>query len=67
MSPIMYAAKAGIVCPVCAGDEIEGGSFDISAGIAQQEVRCVNCGSSWMDTFRLIGYDCLNVGGGDDS
>lgn len=61
MSGVQYAAKGGCVCPVCGADDISGESVEIDAGYAYQEVGCDNCGASWTDVYKLVGYDHLEV------
>ena len=51
-----YAANCGIKCPFCDSLGIEGGPVEIDAGYATQEARCVDCGKTWFDQYKLIGY-----------
>ena len=41
-------------CPFCKSSDIEGGSVDVDAGGAWQEVGCNACGKSWNDFYRLV-------------
>jgi transcription elongation factor Elf1 len=41
-------------CPFCHSGQIEGGSVEIDAGGAWQEVSCVECGEQWVDIYKLI-------------
>ena len=53
-----YAQKGGLVCPYCESEEIEGVSgVGIEAGEAWQKVKCLSCGESWHDVYRLAGYE----------
>ena len=49
-------------CPVCGSHEIEGGSFDVTARFAAQEVSCLVCGAEWEDLYELYGYRLLGLG-----
>lgn len=51
-----YLTHEGTICPVCGGDEIEGGPVQIESCAAWQEMGCINCGSSWHDVYDLIEY-----------
>lgn len=57
-----YVLGRGTRCPVCRSENIEGGSVEVDAGAATQEVYCVDCGSEWEDVYSLIGYQNLGVG-----
>lgn len=57
-----YADVKGTVCPVCGSDDLDGGSVDIDAGTATQEVVCLECLSSWTDVYTLTGYADVFMG-----
>ena len=40
-------------CPYCGKDDIEGGSIEIDAGGASQEVSCLVCDEEWTDQYTL--------------
>jgi len=40
-------------CLNCDSDNIEGGSVDVDAGGATQDISCNDCGSSWTDLYVL--------------
>lgn len=43
--------KKGSTCPVCGGDEIEGGSFDVCGSEVSQECYCLRCEAEWTDVY----------------
>lgn len=44
-------------CPVCDGDETEGGSMEVDTITCSQEVNCLGCGSTWTDIYTLTSYE----------
>lgn len=62
LTPIEYAEKSGLRCPVCEGNEIEGGSIQVDAGIAWQGCQCLDCDATWDDMYELVGYRDLEAG-----
>jgi hypothetical protein len=48
-----YLKTGGVFCPFCKSPDIEGGSVDIIASEAIQDVSCVTCGGAWRDTYKL--------------
>lgn len=56
-----YVAGLGCLCPVCKSTDIEGGSVEIDAGTASQEVHCLNCDASWKDLYDLTGFANLDT------
>lgn len=54
-----YVKKIGLVCPVCRGEDIEGGPIEVDAGTAWQPIKCNTCGSTWNDLYNLMGYSDL--------
>ena len=61
MTPGHYAFSKGQCCPVCRSKQITGHSVVIDAGYASQEITCNECGSSWHDIYKLIGYNNLEA------
>ena len=58
MSDQEYVAAGGLKCPHCGEGDIEGnGGVEIEAGTAWQEVGCGNCQKTWIDVYKLIGWD----------
>lgn len=62
LTPKEYAEKKGFACPVCgeipnlAGDAPE---MQYDNGTITVNCSC-DCGASWVDVYRLTGYDNLN-------
>ena len=48
-----YIESNGIRCPYCLGESIEGGQVDIEGGSASQEMTCLSCDRSWIDSYTL--------------
>ena len=51
-----YVKRGGNFCPNCQEGQIEGDSVEIIDNEALQKMRCLDCGSSWHDVFRLVKY-----------
>jgi len=51
-----YVAIEGRKCPRCGDEQIEGGSVEIEAGCAYQEMWCNSCLAKWWDEYHLHGY-----------
>jgi hypothetical protein len=60
MTPEAYAQHAGGGCPACRSGQIVGDSFDYEAAQVWQRLRCLACGASWTDVYRLQGYEDLD-------
>lgn len=60
-----YVAVDGLKCPNCHKDTIEGDSWNSEAGHAWQDCSCLTCGATWNDTYKLIGYDDLDLDNGE--
>jgi hypothetical protein len=58
-----YVAGGGNLCPYCGDDDISGGSVEVDAGYAWQDVDCSACGASWHDLYTLTGIDLLDAQG----
>lgn len=56
-----YVGKGGCVCPVCQSEDISGEHIEVDAGGAWQEINCGNCGATWNDVYKLVGYSELEV------
>lgn len=48
-----YLKIKGVKCFFCPSTDIEGGSVDIGAGEAMQEVKCNECSGHWTDIYTL--------------
>ena len=57
-----YVVTGGKHCPSCDGTTgMQSGSIDINLGLATQNMFCYECGASWVDNYRLIGYTGLET------
>jgi hypothetical protein len=61
MTPDAYVQHLGGCCPACRSGQIEGDSFDYEAAQVWQRLRCLACGASWTDVYRLQGYEDLEL------
>lgn len=61
MTPAKYASEGGVKCPNCGSYILDGGNFEIDAGIVWRTARCATCESEWNDTYTLTGYDSLQT------
>lgn len=54
-----YAKHGGNVCPFCRSPNVEvcGAIMPDDRDSASLDVECRNCGRSWRDVFRLVGYE----------
>ena len=65
-----HIASGGILCPFCGSSDIEGGSVELDAGYATQDVVCLKCEREWQDLYILAGFIYLrrdNAGAGEDA
>ena len=60
MSIKKYVATGGTLCPCCGSAALTGSEVNIDAGIASQEVCCMQCWANWADTYSLTGYRDLD-------
>lgn len=49
-----YVRTGGVRCLFCGSEQIEGGAFECNAGMAGQEVRCLDCSEEWIDVYSMI-------------
>lgn len=54
-----YVALGGVRCPHCGSDNLNGGSFDVSAGAVYQNIDCGDCWAEWTDEYTLTRYSDL--------
>jgi len=52
-----YFDADGEICPFCNGSYIEGEQITIDKDRATQEVRCLDCGKYWVDTYKLVAVE----------
>jgi transcription elongation factor Elf1 len=57
-----YVRDMGSYCPRCRSNDIYGGSIDVDSGGASLTVLCNDCGASWTDQYKLIGYSDFEEG-----
>ena len=50
----------GCCCPFCGNEDIVGGSVEVDAGIAWQEVTCNACDKAWRDQYSLTGFQPID-------
>ena len=48
-----YIAGGAVLCPFCGDPDISGGSVDIEAAQAWQNVSCSACQETWRDVYAL--------------
>ena len=53
-----YISKSHL-CLNCGSSNIEGGSINIDAGGATQDISCLTCDSTWTDLYKLD--DVVNI------
>lgn len=56
-TPVLNDSK----CPVCGGDDIEGGHVEIDSNGAWQPCTC-SCGASWNNTYTFTGSSEIKEG-----
>ena len=61
MTPEAYVQQYGGCCPACRSGQIAGDRFDSEAAQVWQRLRCLACGASWTDVYRLQGYEDLEL------
>lgn len=63
MTDKKYTYHHGLQCPApgCRSEDLEGNEISIDGGVATQEMTCLECGASWMDVYKLVGYSNLNT------
>lgn len=54
-----YAGTGGAKCPFCRGKDVKanGAIMPDDRDGAMLEVECSDCGRSWRDVYRLVGYE----------
>jgi hypothetical protein len=58
MTDTQYVAHQGNQCPFCRSTNIESrGNAQFDADGATREAGCDDCGKSWLDVYRLVGFD----------
>ena len=49
------------ICPVCGGDDIQGGHMEVDSNDAFQPCKC-SCGASWNNTYTFNGSSEIKEG-----
>jgi len=49
-----YMKTSGMTCLYCGSYQIEGGGVEVDDNAAIQGVKCLDCGRSWSDVYRLV-------------
>lgn len=57
-----YASHEFSKCPMCGCADPQGGSIEVDAQTATQEVTCPECGAAWNDLYRLVGFEVVEEG-----
>jgi hypothetical protein len=50
---IAYIREGGVRCLFCEAEDVHGGSIEIDAGVATQEISCCVCDATWTDQYTL--------------
>jgi transposase-like protein len=62
-----YADHDGVTCPACGASALStNGNVQVTGGGASQSIECDHCGSTWEDTYKLVGYEFFEKGETDD-
>jgi hypothetical protein len=58
MSPHVYVAAGGSVCPYCGSTDLTHGPLRLEVGLAViQPTACLTCQARWQAVFELAGYE----------
>ena len=49
------------LCPHCHSESIEGKSFETDTDEIWQDMYCLDCDSTWTNTYKLTGYTNLTI------
>ena len=58
-----HAATQGCCCPLCGSTDITAGDWDAEG--SSQEVECDDCGATWNDVYKMIGFSDLTDADGN--
>ncbi len=61
-SSVQHAEGGGVTCPICHFSDLDYIKSDYEAPYFWQKVRCLACGTSWINAYRLAGYEELTPG-----
>jgi transcription initiation factor TFIIIB Brf1 subunit/transcription initiation factor TFIIB len=65
MTPITeaeYIVNSGAICPACKSNNISSDYLEADGPSATAEVMCHECGATWYDNYKLVGFTNLNQG-----
>ena len=52
-----YIESMGNKCPFCMSKILEGFEFESDCDYACRGVKCHNCGETWTENFKMVGYE----------
>jgi transposase-like protein len=56
-----YISHGGSKCPYCESTNIAAdGMLEVDGTDAWQDIECEDCGETWQDVFKLVGYEKPN-------
>lgn len=59
LSPRKYVASSGCKCPSCFSGNLSADTPQIDGPSVWVGVSCNDCGASWNDVYKLVGYEEL--------
>lgn len=62
ISSIQHAENKGLLCPMCKSTDHDYASQSYDAPYFSQKVQCLECSASWLNVYRLAGYEELVPG-----
>ena len=66
LSPEDYAILGGTECPVCGETWVDGGAPTYGNDTITEVMVCKGCKSSWVEVYKLTGYEDLQLGDIED-
>ncbi len=54
-----YLDYGGNVCPICKKESVEAEGMDMDGDIGWSNARCIECGATWTDQWKMIGFSNL--------
>lgn len=52
-----YISHGGSKCPYCNSYNITSDGIEVDGATAWQDIECEDCGETWRDVFKLVGYE----------
>lgn len=59
-----HAERQGCSCPACGSENVSANEWDGEG--ACQEVECEDCGATWNDVYKMVGFDNLKDANGNE-